>query len=116
MAFVNGIVRNKVTDTFRAAGRDRSEPYDELPENSDDETHGPEASALRHADRQFLARLMAELNENQRDVLNYRIALGYSAEETARLLGSTAGAVRVSQHRALARMRVLMAQMTVGDA
>ena len=54
---------------------------------------------------------MAELNETQRDGLNYRIALGYSAEETARLLGSTAGAVRVSQHRALARMRVLMTQM-----
>lgn len=111
MAFVNGIVRNKVNDAFRAAGRDRSEPYDEVPDPGVDDEHGPEASALRGADRQLLARVMAELNENQRDVLNYRIALGYSAEETARLLGSTAGAVRVSQHRALVRMRALMAQL-----
>jgi RNA polymerase sigma-70 factor (ECF subfamily) len=31
--------------------------------------------------------------------------VGLSAEETANAVGSTAGAVRVAQHRALARLR-----------
>ncbi|WP_433287694.1 sigma-70 family RNA polymerase sigma factor [Pseudonocardia sp. CA-142604] len=41
----------------------------------------------------------------QQDVIVMRIFLGLSAEETARRLGSTPGAVRVAQHRALARLR-----------
>ncbi len=114
MAFVNGIVRNKVTDVFRAAGRDRSEPVETVPEEGADERDGPEMAALRQADRALLAELLAELNDQQRDVLVYRIAMGYSAEETAQLLGSTAGAVRVSQHRALSRLRALVARRDGG--
>ena len=34
-----------------------------------------------------------------------RIQMGLSAEETAEVVGSTPGAVRVAQHRALARLR-----------
>lgn len=34
-----------------------------------------------------------------------RIAVGLSAEETAQVIGSTPGAVRVTQHRALNRLR-----------
>jgi RNA polymerase sigma-70 factor, ECF subfamily len=34
-----------------------------------------------------------------------RIAVGLSAEETGRALGMSPGAVRVAQHRALARLR-----------
>jgi RNA polymerase sigma-70 factor, ECF subfamily len=34
-----------------------------------------------------------------------RIAVGLSAEETAQIVGSTPGAVRVTQHRALNRLR-----------
>ena len=34
-----------------------------------------------------------------------RIAVGLSAEETAQVVGSTPGAVRVTQHRALNRLR-----------
>jgi RNA polymerase sigma-70 factor (ECF subfamily) len=34
-----------------------------------------------------------------------RVVVGLSAEETAEAVGSTPGAVRVAQHRALARLR-----------
>jgi RNA polymerase sigma-70 factor, ECF subfamily len=33
------------------------------------------------------------------------VVVGLSAEETAEAVGSTAGAVRVAQHRALARLK-----------
>ncbi len=111
MAFVYGIVRNKVIDAYRAAGRDRSEPTDEIPDHVDEgDWTGPEAAVLRSADRALLHELLAELPQQHREVLVLRVALGYSAEETARTVGSTPGAVRVTQHRAMARLRALLQQ------
>jgi RNA polymerase sigma-70 factor (ECF subfamily) len=110
MAFVYGIVRNKVIDAYRAAGRDRSEPMEDLPDRIDDDRAGPEAAALRSADSALLQELLAQLPELQREVLALRVAMGYSAEETARMIGSTPGAVRVTQHRALVKLRALIAK------
>jgi RNA polymerase sigma-70 factor (ECF subfamily) len=111
MAFVYGIVRNKVIDAFRAAGRDRSEAVEQLPDFvEDDDRAGPEAAVLRSADRALLHELLAELHDVQREVLVLRVALGYSAEETARTIGSTPGAVRVTQHRAMVKLRALLAK------
>lgn len=109
MAFVHGIARNKVNDVFRAAQRDHSDPVDEVPDRVDDNEFGPEMSALRQFTRELVADLLAQLNDQQREVLILRVALGHSAEETARMIGSTAGAVRVSQHRALTRLRAVLA-------
>lgn len=39
-----------------------------------------------------------------------RVAVGQSAEEVGAALGMTAGAVRVTQHRALNQLRLLAAQ------
>jgi RNA polymerase sigma-70 factor, ECF subfamily len=108
MAFVHGIIRNKVTDAYRSAGRDHSEPTDEVPDRVDDADDGPEMAVLRSADRELLGTLLSELNEQQREVLVMRLGLGYSAEETANRLGTTPGAVRVSQHRALQKLRGLL--------
>ncbi len=49
--------------------------------------------------------LLAVLPEKQREILILRVVVGMSAEETAEAVGSTAGAVRVAQHRALARLK-----------
>jgi RNA polymerase sigma-70 factor (ECF subfamily) len=111
MAFVYGIVRNKVIDAYRAASRDRSEPVEELPDHVDDDDRaGPEAAVLRSADHELLHELLNELPDAQREVLVMRVAMGYSAEETARTVGSTPGAVRVTQHRAMLRLRTLLAK------
>ena len=50
-------------------------------------------------------KLLATLPEKQREILILRVVVGMSAEETAEAVGSTAGAVRVAQHRALARLK-----------
>ncbi|HEY0815005.1 MAG TPA: sigma-70 family RNA polymerase sigma factor [Pseudonocardia sp.] len=111
MAFVYGIVRNKVIDAYRAASRDRSDPMEELPDHiEDDDRAGPEAALLRSADLALLQELLAELPDTQREVLVLRVAMGYSAEETARTVGSTPGAVRVTQHRAMLRLRARLAK------
>ena len=43
-------------------------------------------------------------------LLLLRVVAGLSAEETGAALGMTPGAVRVAQHRALARLRSLSAE------
>ena len=53
------------------------------------------------------------LPEKQREILVLRVVVGLSAEETAEAVGSTPGAVRVAQHRALARLRKSMPEEEV---
>jgi len=52
-----------------------------------------------------MTKLLSVLPEKQREILTLRIVVGMSAEETAEAVGSTPGAVRVAQHRALARLK-----------
>lgn len=104
LAFVYGIASHKVADAHRAAARNRSEPTDEVPErlSSDD---GPEQMAINSDSAARMQKLLAVLPEKQREILTLRIVVGMSAEETAEAVGSTPGAVRVAQHRALARLK-----------
>jgi RNA polymerase sigma-70 factor (ECF subfamily) len=50
-------------------------------------------------------KLLGLLPDKQREILVLRVVVGLSAEETAEAVGSTPGAVRVAQHRALGRLR-----------
>ena len=54
--------------------------------------------------------LVALLPGNLRELLLLRLVSGLSAAETGNLLGMSAGAVRVAQHRALARLRAIAAR------
>ncbi len=106
-AFVYAIAAHKVTDAFRAIGRDRTDPVGELPDGPVVQD-GPEQRLLAAELGERLSRLLQLLTPRQREVLILRIAVGLSAEETAEAVGSTPGAVRVSQHRALSRLRALV--------
>lgn len=104
LAFVYGIASHKVADAHRAAGRNRSEPTDSVPERFSLDA-GPEQMAIQADSAARMKKLMAVLPEKQREILTLRIVVGLSAEETAEAVGSTPGAVRVAQHRALARLK-----------
>ena len=52
-----------------------------------------------------MGRLVSRLSARQREVITLRVVMRLSAEETAAIVGSTPGAVRVTQHRALAKLR-----------
>jgi RNA polymerase sigma-70 factor (ECF subfamily) len=103
-AFVYGIAAHKVTDAFRSIGRNRAEPMADLPDVQ--VVHdGPEQRLILGELTERLGALLHRLTPRQREVLVLRIAVGLSAEETATAVGSTPGAVRVTQHRALNRLR-----------
>jgi RNA polymerase sigma-70 factor, ECF subfamily len=104
LAFVYGIAAHKIADAHRAAARNRSDPTDVVPERFSGEA-GPEQMALESESSARMTKLLAILPEKQREILIMRVVVGMSAEETAEAVGSTAGAVRVAQHRALARLK-----------
>ena len=64
-------------------------------------SEGPEQRLLAAELAERLGHLLHKLTPRQREVLVLRIAVGLSAEETAQVVGSTPGAVRVTQRRAL---------------
>ncbi|MEU8352911.1 sigma factor-like helix-turn-helix DNA-binding protein, partial [Streptomyces sp. NPDC048845] len=82
---------------------------DEMPEQPDDSL-GPEERALLNSDAAWAKKLLANLPQNQRELVLLRVAVGLTAEETGHLLGMSPGAVRVAQHRALSRLRALAEQ------
>jgi RNA polymerase sigma-70 factor (ECF subfamily) len=112
LAFVYGIASHKVIDAHRAASRNRSEPVADVPDGMES-ADGPEQRALQVEMTGEMARLLDTLPDKQREILVLRVVVGLSAEETADAVGSTPGAVRVAQHRALARLRKSMPEEVV---
>jgi RNA polymerase sigma-70 factor (ECF subfamily) len=106
LAYVYGIAAHKVFDAHRVAGRTRPDP-DPGPADLADPAEGPEQRVLRAELSDELRRLLDELPEAQREILVLRVALGLSVAETAAVVGSTPAAVRVAQHRGLARLRIV---------
>ena len=109
LAFVYGIAAHKVADVHRASARDRAEAVSELPDSVSGGP-GPEQEALRGELSERVGRLLGVLPERQREILLLRVVMGMSAEETAVVVGSTPGAVRVAQHRALLRLRKVLGE------
>lgn len=104
LAFVYGIAAHKVIDAHRAVARGRADPVAEVPDAVEVRA-GPEQHVLQGELSEQLSALLVELPEKQREILVLRVVVGLSAEETAEIVGASAGAVRVAQHRALGRLR-----------
>ena len=104
-AWVFGIAANKISESRRTATRRHEYASDVLPDSSAEPQLEPETAVLRLETTAYVADLLAGLPDQQAEVLRLRVAAGLSAEETAAVLGMTPGAVRVAQHRALARLR-----------
>lgn len=107
-AFVFRVAGYKVADAQRAA-LGREESTDRVPDSASSAlADSPELSALVLSESDRVTRLMERLPGQQREVLVMRVAVGMSTEETAAALGMSTGAVRVTQHRGIARLRVLL--------
>ncbi|MGW5673030.1 RNA polymerase sigma factor ShbA [Micromonospora sp. NPDC003776] len=113
LAFVYGIAARKVADACRAASRDRTESVADLPEAADP-APGPEPQALTAELGARLSGLLAQLPATHREILVLRLAVGMTADEVGTVLGMTAGAVRLAQHRALTRLRALAGDSLAG--
>jgi len=104
LPFVYGIAAHKVADHYRRAGRDRSDPAADVPDGIDLGA-SPEQMIMAADLRERLADLLGTLPPRQREILVLRLIVGLSAQETATAVGLTPTAVRVTQHRALAKLR-----------
>jgi RNA polymerase sigma-70 factor (ECF subfamily) len=104
LAFVYGIAAHKVADAHRSAAGNRSEPVAEVPDAPATEA-GPELRAVQGELSERMAQLLLMLPQKQREIVVLRVVVGLSVRETADAVGSTPGAVRVMQHRALAKLR-----------
>ena len=113
VSFVFGIASHKVADAMRSAAR-QALPTADVPDGPDDRP-GPEEMALAYLEAERVRALLARLPAQQRELLALRVLFGMSAEETGRSLGMSPGAVRVAQHRALARLRTLVAAESLAE-
>lgn len=109
MAFVYGIASHKVADAHRDTYRNKADAMAEIPDVISTE-HGPEQRALDSEATRRMNALLATLPEKHREILILRLIMGLSAEETASAVGGTAGAIRVAQHRALAKLKTQVAK------
>jgi len=106
-AWLYKIARNLVNDHYRALQRrptpDTIDNYYNLA--SSDDTHEQTAIAF---DIEWLRSIMNELAPNYRQILELRFIQEFTVEETAKIMGRTALAVRVAQHRAIKKLNSLV--------
>jgi RNA polymerase sigma-70 factor, ECF subfamily len=110
-SFVFGIASHKVADAVRSASR-LAVPTEDLPDGPD-EHPGPEETVVACIEAERARALLAQLPVHLRELLILRVVTGLSAEETGNVLGMSAGAVRVAQHRALARLRAIAVEESI---
>jgi RNA polymerase sigma-70 factor (ECF subfamily) len=110
-SFVFGIASHKVADAVRTASR-LAVPFEDLPDGPD-ERPGPEETVVAYIEAERTRALLARLPHHLRELVILRVVTGLSAEETGNVLGMSAGAVRVAQHRALARLRALAVEESI---
>lgn len=111
LGFVYGIALHKITDFHREFARERSTPVSKPPD-TEASAASPEHRLLHSELSEQVGTLLSELSDAQRDVLTLRLIVGLSVAETADATSMSMGAVRVCQHRALAKLRrrLLMAE------
>ena len=95
------IAHAKVMDRFRSRYR-----HPEVQPN--DVTVADVKDPLDAIDRrlglQEISRALAQLTEDQRNVVLNRLVLGLDLDETSKLMGKNVGSIKALQHRALARL------------
>lgn len=103
--WVAAIARNKLVDAWRRRGRRIEISMDDVLETLQQD----DSPSVDHA--HDLGRLLPQLNERQRAVLESISLQGCSARETATRLNMSEGAVRVTLHRGLKALAVLFREV-----
>lgn len=104
-AFVYAIAANKVADAQRRFSRSAI-CVEDIPDHSEP-SPTPEEQAIISAGFEAVHELLDQLPERTRELLLLRAA-GTSADVVGGKLGMSANAVRVAQHRAVAKLRHLI--------
>jgi RNA polymerase sigma-70 factor (ECF subfamily) len=103
-AWLYGILRNVLLERARAGARFVGDGPPDVP------AHEPEplGCVLAREEAVEVRRAFARLGPDEQELLELRVVGGLGADEVGRVIGKTAGAVRMAQTRALARLRHLI--------
>jgi len=114
-SWIFGIASNKAADWHRTRYR-RPTIVDE-PDRALRAIQGGDAEveAVDRIQSAEAVALLAQLSEDQRNVLLLRMIAGLSLRETAEALGKPVGAVKSIQHRALATLKRSISVQAVSD-
>lgn len=99
------IAHHRMIDSHRRRSRRLEVAEEPARLESVDEGTDIERTALATVSLAWIEEVLAALTDDQRDVILLRVLGGLSVAETAEAVGKSAGAVRVTQHRALALLR-----------
>ena len=105
-AWLFRIAHNQLANALRGRGRRRTTPLDAVAEPSGG--GDPAAEVDRADEARRVRRALARLADDRRQVLVLRFVDGLTAAEIGAVLGRSAAAVRVLQHRALRDLERLL--------
>jgi RNA polymerase sigma-70 factor, ECF subfamily len=106
------IAQAKVTDRLRLKYRRPELRVAELPPAL---SVDPLDTFDQHLRLDEIAEALAELTQDQRDVVVNRLVVGLDLEETSKLMGKNVGSIKALQHRGLANLtRILLARRNQG--
>jgi RNA polymerase sigma-70 factor (ECF subfamily) len=104
LAWLYAIARNLVSDHHRKNNKQDPLPIEQV-ETLPSQAPGPAESAENLLFIQQVQAALDDLNASRREVLILRFIVGLPLAEVAAILGKTTGAVKITQHRALATLR-----------
>jgi len=104
------IAHNQVVDHWKKKSREKVKllTQDEMAEAGALSDDDPADLAERKVGLEQLAEACERLSDGQREVISLRFAGGLSVAETAKVMGKREGAVKVLQHVALKKLRVML--------
>ena len=107
------IAHAKVTDRLRLKYRRPELRVAELPSTY---SIDPLDMFDQHLRVDEIAQALAELTEDQRNVVVNRLVVGLDLEETSKLMGKNVGSIKALQHRGLASLaKILLARRKTND-
>ena len=104
------IATNAVTDYVRRRGRLAEAEWEDFFQPAAPEREEPEAKALMKEQKSELLLAIDGLSEREQKIVALRYWMGMGSNEIAENLGMTSGNVRTTLHRALEKLRKVLAE------
>ena len=107
------IAHAKVMDRFRSQYR---HPEVQASDVTPTDVRDPLDAIDQRLRLEAISRALAQLTEEQRNVVLNRLVLGLDLEETSKLMGKNVGSIKALQHRALAQLAKILSPGADGHA
>ena len=102
-SYIFMIARNLALDALRK--RKRASVHIENEEDLIDLKSSPLLDAVRSEEDKHMYQALMELSEEYRTIISLRFMNGMSTKEVAELIGKSEAAVKITQHRAMVKLR-----------